>query len=87
MIFGDYREDGFLPVMVMYDGSPDRTAQLADEYGLTYPILSDASGEVFGRFNQEQSTPQSDFIAEGMTVHTVDVIWYPALIEEVLYGE
>ena len=73
--------------MVMYDGTPTTTLQLATELGLTFPILSDASGEVFGRFNDDGDTPESAFIAEGMQVHTLDVIWYPALVEEVLYGE
>ena len=86
MVYGDYRADGFLPVMVMYDGDPTSTAGLASDLSLTFPILSDPSGEVFARFNEAQETPQSDFIAPGMTVHTVDMIWYPALIEEVLYG-
>jgi len=73
--------------MVMYDGDPSSTAQLAAEQGLSFPILSDPSGEVFNRFNSDGDTPESAFIAEGMTVHTLDVIWYPALVEEVLYGE
>ena len=73
--------------MVMYDGDPSSCKTLADDLGLTFPVLSDATGEVFDRFNPEAETPQSDFIAEGVTVHTVDVIWYPGLVEEVLYGE
>ena len=73
--------------MVMYDGDPSSTRQLADEYGLTFPILSDPSGEVFTRFNDDGDTPESAFIEAGMTVHTLDVIWYPALVEEIIYGE
>jgi hypothetical protein len=73
--------------MVMYDGTETTNRQLADELGLTFPILADPSGEVFSRFNSDGDTPESAFIAEGMSVHTLDVIWYPALIEEVLYGE
>lgn len=73
--------------MVMYDGTPDSTRGLADELGLTFPILSDPSGEVFRRFNPDSDTPESAFIEAGMTVHSLDVIWYPALIEDVLYGE
>lgn len=73
--------------MVMYDSTPASAKELADELGLTFPILSDASGEVFTRFNPAQETPQSDFIAPGMTVHTTDVIWYPALVEDIVYGE
>lgn len=73
--------------MVMYDGTAEANMALAEELGLTFPILSDPGGEVFSRFNPDGETPQSAFIAEGMTVHTLDVIWYPALVEEVLYGE
>ena len=73
--------------MVMYDGDPSRCKTLADDLGLTVPVLSDPSGEVFSRFNPDADTPESAFIAEGMTVHTLDVIWYPGLVEEILYGE
>ena len=38
--------------MVMYDGDPTSTAGLAADYNLTFPILSDPSGEVFARFNE-----------------------------------
>ncbi len=85
-MYEDYRADGFFPVMVMYDGTPESCRELATELGLTFPVLSDPSGEVFTRFNNDGETPESAFFAEGMTVHTLDVIWYPALIEEVLYG-
>jgi len=73
--------------MVMYDGDPASCKTLADDLGLTFPVLSDPSGEVFSRFNPDAGTPESAFISEGMTVHTLDVIWYPGLVEEILYGD
>lgn len=73
--------------MVMYDGDPSRSLQLAQDYGLSFPILTDTSLSVFSRFDPSGDTPSSTFIAEGMVVHSVDVAWYPALIEEILYGE
>lgn len=73
--------------MVMYDGSQQANMDLANELGLTIPILSDPGGEVFSRFNPDGETPKSAFIDKGMVVHTLDVIWHPGLVEEVLYGE
>lgn len=73
--------------MVMYDGSTQANMDLAVELGLNFPILSDPSGEVFSRFNPDADTPESAFIDKGMVVHTLDVIWYPGLVEDILYGE
>jgi hypothetical protein len=73
--------------MVMYDGSQQPNMDLAIELGLSFPILSDPGGEVFPRFNPDADTPESAFIDKGMVVHTLDVIWHPGLVEEILYGE
>lgn len=83
-LYKDYGDQGFLPIMVMYDGTPDGAMGLADELGLTFPVLSDPSLEVFERFNPNGETPTSTFIVEGSVVHTIDVGWYPGLIEEIL---
>ncbi len=86
-IYQDYGADGFFPIMVMYDGTPEAARRLADELGLTYPVLSDPGLEVFGRFNPDGATPTSTFISPGAEVARVDVGWYPALVEELLYAD
>ena len=73
--------------MVMYDGDPSRSLQMAQDYGLSFHIMTDTSLSVFSRFDPSGDTPSSTFIAEGMVVHSVDVAWYPGLVEEILYGE
>ncbi len=74
-------------MMVMLDGTPETAAALAEEAGLSIPILSDPQQKAFGRWDPQLATPDTAFIKPGMEVHMTGVTWYPALIEEVLYGE
>ena len=79
-----YDADGFLPIMVFYDGTPETTAAFAQERGLTFPILSDPDRVVFDRWNPSGGTPSTTMLARGARVHAVDTTWYPAQIEELL---
>ena len=86
-LYQDYEADGFFPIMVMYDGTSAAAMDLANELGLTFPVLSDPGLEVFDRFNPTGETPNSAFILPGAEVHSTEVGWYPALVEDLLYGE
>jgi hypothetical protein len=86
-MFQDYGDDGFFPIMVMYDGTSAASMQLANELGLTFPVLSDPELEVFDRLNPNGETPKSTFLSEGLVVEHVSVGWYPGLVEELLYPE
>jgi len=85
-VYQDYKDDGFMPLMVFYDGTPDSLMELANEKGLTFPLLSDPDKTVFGRWNPESATPKTTLLERGAKVYEVDSAWRPALIEELLYG-
>ncbi len=74
-------------MMVMVDGSPDQNRALADELGLTFPVLSDTRMELFDRWDPSGETPSGTFLERGSVVSEIDVIWYPGMIEELVYGE
>ena len=80
----EFGPDGFMPMMIMRDGDATRAAELAEEHGLTYPILDDSAMEVFERWNPEMTTPSSTFIHRGMVVEMVGTQWYNALVEELV---
>jgi peroxiredoxin len=73
--------------MVMYDGSTEQNRALADELGLTFPVVSDTSMSLFDRWDPTGATPSGTFLDRGSVVSEIDVIWYPGLIEELVYGE
>lgn len=83
-IYRDYEDQGFFPILVMYDGTSSQAMALANDLDLNFPILLDPGLEVFDRFNPDGETPTSTFLTEGSVVHTIDVGWYPALVEEIL---
>ena len=83
----EFGPDGFIPMMVMYDGTSSSTMALAEEMGLTYPILSDPNGELFDRWDPDYFTPSTTFVARGGVVEMVDTVWYQSLVEELVYAE
>lgn len=72
--------------MIMYDGTPERARDLGEQLGLTFPILSDPNYEVFGRWDESNVTPSSTIIDRGSEVAIIDTTWYPAQLEELIYG-
>ncbi len=86
-IFQDYGSDGFFPIMLMYDGTSAQSMAMAEELNLTFPILNDTGLEVFDRLDPSGATPKSTFLDVEVVVHSVEVAWYPGMIEEILYGE
>ena len=86
-LYQEYGPDGFFPILIMYDGTPESMMQLAEERDLTFPVLADPEMTVFDRFDPEYITPSSTFLVPGSEVHSIDVSWHNALVEEVLYGE
>jgi len=73
--------------MVMYDGDVSEIAALAEEQGLTFPILMDAENEVFGRWDPERITPSTTLFTKGAVVDSIDVQWYNDLIEEMVTSD
>lgn len=80
----EYGNDGFLPIMVFYDGTPETTAAFAQEKGLTFPVLSDPDRRVFDRWDPEGVTPSSTLLSRGVKVHDIDTSWHTAMLEELL---
>ena len=74
-------------VMVMYDATPETARALGEELGLTFPILSDPSYELFNRWNETHATPSSTIIDRGAVVAETETVWYPAQLEGYVYGE
>ena len=85
-LYQDYEADGFFPIMVMYDGTSAAAMDLANELGLTFPVLSDPGLEVFDRFNPT-GRPQLGLHPAGCRGPLHRGRWYPALVEDLLYGE
>ena len=71
-------------MMVMYDGDPSEVVALAEEQGLTFPILVDPGNEVFGRWDPKRITPSTTLIAKGAVVQAIDTQWYNDMIEEMV---
>lgn len=82
-----YGEDGLLPVMVMYDATPESARAFAEEKDLSFPVLSDPSGALFARWDPSGDTPSTTILDRWTTVWSIDRTWYLAMLEEVLYGE
>ena len=74
-------------MMVMYDASPEDNAAYAAENNITYPILSDTSSEIFGRWDPSQTVPSTTIIDRGVVVAEVGVTWYQDLIKSYVYDE
>jgi peroxiredoxin len=73
--------------MVMYDSTAADAKALADEKGLSFPILSDPSQEVFGRWDPSTTVPSSTILDRGVVVAEVGIAWYQSLLEGYVYGE
>jgi peroxiredoxin len=73
--------------MVMYDTTPAEAKLYADEKNLSFPILSDPSQEVFGRWDPSITVPSSTIIDRGAVVAEVETAWYQSLLEGYVYGE
>jgi peroxiredoxin len=65
--------DGLVILAVNRQESPDRVGAFAEEFGLTFPILLDRDGSVFGRYNV-QLYPTTFFIGRD------------GIIREVIFG-
>jgi len=72
--------------MVMYDGDSASALALGEQLGLTFPILSDPTGELFTRWDPSYTTPSTTLIDKGSTVWATETTWYTAQLEELLYG-
>jgi peroxiredoxin len=83
----EYGPDGFLPIMLMYDGQSAENLAYAEEYKLTFPVLSDLNMEVFGRWNPTGVTPSTTLIDRDLVVYAIDTTWYPAQVEGLVYPE
>lgn len=73
--------------MVMYDGFPENNREYGDEYGLTFPILSDTTLSLFARWNPSGETPSTTLLDRGVVVHEIDTTWYAAQIEALVYPD
>lgn len=62
-VYEDYRESGFqiLAVNATHQDSAAATASFVQEYGLTFPVLMDTSGEVSRQY-QMRALPTSFFV-------------------------
>ena len=78
---------GLLVMLVMSGGDSNTAKTLADENGLTFPVLTDPTYEVFGRWNQSNTTPSTTLLRPGLIVEEIETTWYPEQVEELLYGE
>jgi hypothetical protein len=80
--------DGGLRVILVMNGGDSTTAKtLADDNGLTFPVLVDPTYEVFQRWNPSYTTPSTTLLRPGLVVEEVETTWYPEQIEALLYGE
>lgn len=83
----EYGADNVMPMMIMYDGDTASMKGLAEEMGLTFPILADPRYEVFDRWDPSRATPSSTLFKPGALVEKVDTTWYTDMIEDALYSE
>ncbi len=74
-------------MLVMSGGDSTTAKNLADEYGITFPVLSDPSYSVFNRWNPTYSMPSTTFLRPGLVIEEIETMWYPERVEELLYGE
>lgn len=74
-------------MMVFWDGSQAQAEQLAADKDVSFPLLTDAGGEVFGRWDPNFVTPSTTLLQRGAIVTHVDTTWYNDLVEELVYGE
>lgn len=80
--------DGGLLIMLVMNGGDSTSAKtLADENGLTFPVLVDPTYEVFNRWNPSYTTPSTTFLRPGLVIDQIETTWYPEQVEELLYGE
>ena len=73
--------------MVMYDSTPTEAKAFADEYNLTFPILSDPSQVVFSRWDPSVTVPSTTIIDRGVVIAEIDTTWYQSLLEGYIYDE
>lgn len=85
--YEDYGSDLFVPFMVFYDGDTVRAQELAAEQGLSYPLLNDSGSEVFERWDPQYKTPSTTIIDRGNVVTEIDTVWYPAMLDALIYDE
>lgn len=71
-LYEEYRGDGFIVLAVnsTIQDDPSAISQFVQEYGLTFPVLLDKTGEV-SRAYQLRSLPSSYFINRDGTIHEV----------------
>ncbi|MEL6348707.1 MAG: hypothetical protein AAFV53_36725 [Myxococcota bacterium] len=70
--FEEYGDDGFLPVVVMWQGSPEDAGILAAQLNLTYPVITDLELSLFDRWNTLSVTPSTTVIERGVRVEAID---------------
>jgi len=73
--------------MIMYDTTSAEAATYANEKNLTFPILSDSSREVFGRWDPSITVPSSTILVRGAEVAEIETSWYQSLLEGYVYDE
>lgn len=73
--------------MVFPDGTPESTMALAQERGLTFPILSDPERTLFNRWNPAGGTPNTTILGRGVRVEQIEGGWHRQMLEDFLAGQ
>lgn len=73
-----------MPIMVMYDGTPEKNLDLAQKKGLKFPVVSDPGMTLFKRWDPTNKTPSTTLIRPGAEVFQIDEGWHTESIEELL---
>jgi hypothetical protein len=71
-LFNDYAAQGLL-IMTLLAGTDEAGVQTwVEEYGLTHPVLNDASGAVANRWEADYAWPSKTLLAGGLELLVAD---------------
>ena len=71
-MYQDYADRGFFVITVFSGGTQEQVAAWADQYGLSFPVLYDPSGQIPARFERDYAIPTQNLVGPGMELLVVD---------------
>ena len=88
--YEQYGSQGFIGIEIVTEDEGSQpadaadAAQVADEHGLTYPVLADPGWIIADLFDHDGNLPNRALIAPGLEAIVVDENINPGLIEQYL---
>ena len=83
-MFLDFEDRGFMLIALLGGGaSPEDATSVAEQYGVTYPIVADLSG-VGEAFERDGAIPSHTLLTTGAEIVVVDERCYDEDVEAVL---